>query len=125
MVGVACRAAEREIAMASEDWKTVDVRERGEDVVAQWELMKEAYRGYTKLREEFQEMVQADAELIAEYVGLGEIDTQLQELKFGYKFGKLSLAVGDKLVRAKAKVTQRRESFAEYKARMNAEGRAS
>ena len=109
--------------MASDDWKTVDVRELGEDVVAQWELMKEAYRAYSKLREEFQEMVQADAELIAPYAGLGEIDPTTQELKFGYKFGKLSLAVGEK--QAKAKVTQRKESFAEYKARMNAEGRAS
>jgi hypothetical protein len=73
--------------MANEDWKTVDVAELPATLQSAYLDMKTQYRQYKALKDEFEQLMQ------------GHVADQLPdncELKFGYNFGKLSVAVGPK-----------------------------
>lgn len=79
--------------MAKEDWRTLDItaltsaigQERGTECWAQYEASKQAYRAYKAERDRFELQMQ---EAFADRMPQG------MELKFGYNFGKLSIAVG-------------------------------
>lgn len=79
--------------MAKEDWKQVDElaltravgAELGTEAWALFQKSKEAYRAYKAERDTFEAAMQA---AFADKLPSG------QELKFGYNFGKLSIAVG-------------------------------
>jgi hypothetical protein len=79
--------------MAKEDWKTIDAQglvnalgqDKGEQVWGLFQVSKEAYRAYMNERKEFELAMQ---EAFANKMPTG------MELKFGYMFGKLSIAVG-------------------------------
>ena len=88
--------------MAKEDWKTIDrealVKAIGDasatDIWTAYESAKDAYRTYKLRRDVFEGAMQlAFADKLPEGM----------ELKFGYNFGRLSIAVGPKTERAKAK----------------------
>jgi len=79
-------------AMAS-DWTTVDTSELSAETGGLYAEMKAAYRLYAEAKAKFEAQMQEDyAESIAE----GE------ELKFGYKFGKLSITTGPAIERRAA-----------------------
>jgi hypothetical protein len=79
--------------MANDDWKQVDHaalikavgQDRADGLWALYENSKAAYRAYKAERDTFQAGMQAD---FADKMPKG------MELKFGYNFGKLSIAVG-------------------------------
>jgi len=79
--------------MAKEDWKTIDkqalINAIGEEeaniVWGHYENAKQAYREYKACRQIFEEAMQAPFK--------SKLPSG-QELKFGYNFGKLSIAVG-------------------------------
>ncbi len=79
--------------MAKEDWKTVDRQalinaigdEQGDIAWTYYENAKQAYREYKALRQIFEAQMQ---DAFAEKLPTG------MELKFGYNYGKLSIAVG-------------------------------
>jgi hypothetical protein len=85
--------------MANSDWNSVEVgtlSERNQELYAK---AKDAYKMYKAARDAFEQAMQAD---FAKHLPEG------QELKFGYMYGRLSVAVGDKRERkiAKGKPTQ-------------------
>lgn len=79
--------------MAKEDWKTIDKQalinaignEQASIAWAHYEDAKQAYREYKALRQIFEAQMQACFE--------DKLPVS-RELKFGYNFGKLSIAVG-------------------------------
>jgi hypothetical protein len=79
--------------MAKEDWKTIDkqalINAVGDtdaaDIWGMYEASKAAYRAYKVQRDVFENAMQAS---FANKLPTG------YELKFGYNFGKLSIAVG-------------------------------
>jgi hypothetical protein len=79
--------------MAKEDWKQVDrealAKAIGDDMAiaawAQYEEAKDAYRTYKAHRQTFENTMQ---------VAFKDKLPKGMELKFGYNFGKLSIAVG-------------------------------
>jgi hypothetical protein len=76
------------------NWQTVDVDELPEHIRKGYEDAKAAYKQYMRLRQEFEDNMQAQ---FASTLPEG------QELKFGYNFGKLSIAVGPVRVKKQAK----------------------
>jgi hypothetical protein len=91
--------------MAKEDWKQVDAgtlakaigeREAAE-VWAMYETSKEAYRAYKAKRDAFEAEMQLQFE--------AKLPSGM-ELKFGYNFGKLSIAVGPVTERKAAAKTE-------------------
>lgn len=99
-----------------DDWRTVDIdaelTERGK---ALYLAAKDAYRVYKTARDAFEEYMQlANAEHMPEG----------QELKFGYNFGKLSIALGpisERKVKASAKPKQ---SLADWLAGQGKDGQS-
>jgi hypothetical protein len=83
--------------MASEDWNEVDVGELPEAIQHQYGQMKAIYRQYKAEKDVFEGKMQA---LYAGQMPEG------RELKFGYNFGKLSVAVGEKREKKAAKPKQ-------------------
>ncbi len=67
------------------EWQTVDVGELAQDTRQAYEASKIAYRAYKVAKEGFEQAMQKD---FAEHM------PAQSELKFGYMFGKLSIAVG-------------------------------
>lgn len=91
--------------MAKEDWKQIDGQAlaaaigevEGAECWALYEASKVAYRAYKAERDRFEAAMQ---EGFADKLPAG------MELKFGYNFGKLSVAVGPVTAKAKAKSEQ-------------------
>ena len=73
------------------DWTTVDIGELSAEAGERYAEMKAAYRLYAEAKGKF------EARMQEEYAGGLSEDT---ELKFGYKFGKLSITTGPKIERA-------------------------
>ena len=73
--------------MANDDWKQVDVAELPQELQEAYSNMKAIYRQYKAAKDIFEGFMQ---EHVAEQMPEG------CELKFGYNFGKLSVAVGPK-----------------------------
>lgn len=72
--------------MSSElKWTTVDVSKLGGELQMQYNGMKALYRQYAAAKAEFESAMQA---------AFGDKLPGGKELKFGYNFGKLSIAVG-------------------------------
>ena len=89
--------------MASElQWQTVETSELSEALQVLYSESKEAYRAYKAARDRFEDTMRS-----AYNVGEGN------ELKFGYNFGKLSVAIGPKVAR-KAKSEAPKQSLAEW-----------
>ena len=88
--------------MAKEDWKQIDElalnnsigEDEGADVWALYQASKTAYREYKRQRDVFE---------IAMNMAFAEKLPAGYELKFGYNFGKLSIAVGPVTERKAAK----------------------
>ena len=106
--------------MAKEDWKQVDEstlakaigQSAAEQVWAQYQASKTAYRAYKAERDVFEMAMQ---EAFAEMMPAG------QELKFGYNFGKLSIAVGP-VTERKAQPKAESESLGDWLAGQAASG---
>lgn len=101
--------------MADSDWKTVDVAELPQNVQEQYQHMKGLYRQYKTAKDEFEMRMQG---LFVDNLPEGT------ELKFGYNFGKLSVAVGPKREKAKAKA-QDKGSLGDWLQNQAASGRRS
>lgn len=81
--------------MANDDWKQVDPASLRQEAQDQYNEMKRVYRQYAAAKAAFEATMQRD---FADHLPAGA------ELKFGYNFGKLSIAVGPKRPeKAKAK----------------------
>lgn len=75
------------MANSKDDWRNVDVNELSEENRFAYEAMKAAYRAYAEKKAAFESGMQ-----VTEGAGL----PAGLELKFGYMFGKLSVAIGPK-----------------------------
>ena len=80
--------------MANSDWNEVDVAGLSEQGQSLYIEMKTAYRQYASRKATFEDYMQST---------FGGRLPEGQELKFGYNFGKLSIAVGEKRERKVAK----------------------
>lgn len=106
--------------MAKEDWKQVDGQAlaaaigevEGGECWALYEASKVAYRAYKAERDRFEAAMQ---EGFAEHMPAG------MELKFGYNFGKLSIAVGP-LTERKAKAAAQTGSLSDWLSSQAASG---
>lgn len=100
-----------------DDWRTVDVdAELSSERKAQYVAAKDAYRVYKIARDAFEQGMREDS---AEHMPEG------QELKFGYNFGKLSIALGpisERKVKASGKPKQ---SLADWLAGQGKDGHTS
>lgn len=90
--------------MASSDWKEVDPQTLPGEIAEAFAAMKAAYKVYQAGKVLFEAMMQ---EAFAEQMGEG------QELKFGYNFGKLSVAIGPARER-KAKAPKQVQSLRDW-----------
>jgi hypothetical protein len=85
--------------MASEDWTEIDPNTELSATTRQmYEQAKSIYKQYKAARDMFEGAMQD------EHAGALPAGS---ELKFGYKFGKLSIAIGPKRERVKATAKQR------------------
>lgn len=99
--------------MANSDWRNIDPATLNEQLRDRYENMKAIYRRYKEARGEFEgEMQKAFAQHL----------TDTTELKFGYNFGKLSIAVGPKHER-KAKTAKDNGSLGDWLADQALSGR--
>lgn len=73
--------------MANDDWREVSPDTLPADIKTAYDEAKAIYRQYKETKAKFEGLMQAE---FAESMPAG------QELKFGYNFGKLSVAVGPK-----------------------------
>lgn len=80
------------------DWRNVDMSELTHDQRTAYDSMKAAYRTYADYKASFERLMN---DSVADSLPEG------QELKFGYMFGKLSVAIGPK---REAKAVKARES---------------
>ena len=102
--------------MATElNWTNVNPANLSTELQNRYAQMKEAYKVYAQRKGEFEQAMQA------EFGGKLSAD---KELKFGYNFGKLSIAIGDKRPERKAKQAQT-DSLGDWLAAQQANGRAS
>lgn len=90
--------------MAKEDWNNVDVTALAPRTRELYQAAKDCYLVYKQAKEEFETTMQRD---FAEHIPDG------RELKFGYMFGKLSIAVGPKSER-KAAASKPKQGLAEW-----------
>ena len=94
--------------MASEkselQWTNVNVEELPEALRDLYTESKEAYKAYKIARDAFENAMQ---------VGYGDHLPDNSELKFGYNFGKLSVAIGPKTQR-KVKSEAVKQTLAEF-----------
>jgi hypothetical protein len=106
--------------MAKEDWRTLDeqalINAIGENKAShcwsQYQSSKDAYRAYKVQRDTFEASMQA---CFADKLPAG------YELKFGYNFGKLSIAVGP-VTERKAQPKVESESLGDWLAGQAASG---
>ncbi len=82
--------------MANSDWTVIDPETLPQEIGDRYVQMKAAYRVYAKAKAEFESGMQI--------AFAGELPYG-QELKFGYKFGKLSISTGPAVERKAAKAT--------------------
>lgn len=105
--------------MASEkselQWQNVDVAELSQDAQTTYAASKEAYKAYKAARFVFENTMNTE---FAEHLD------DSSELKFGYNFGKLSVAIGPKTTR-KSKNEAPKQTLAEFLAAQNASGAQS
>ena len=100
--------------MASDlTWNNVDVSELTDDNQALYHASKEAYRAYKVARDAFENAMQ---------VSFAKHLPESSELKFGYNFGKLSVAIGPKTQR-KVKSEAVKQTLAEFLAAQAESGR--
>ena len=107
--------------MAKEDWRTIDEQalinavgeSMGHNVWTLYEASKAAYRRYKTERDEFELAMQS---AFASKMPAG------MELKFGYNFGKLSIAVGP-ITERKAQPKAESESLGDWLAGQAQSGR--
>lgn len=90
--------------MASSDWKEVDPQTLPGEIAEAFAAMKKAYKVYQAGKVLFEDKMQ---EAFA-----GEL-REGQELKFGYNFGKLSIAVGP-VREKKAKMPKQVQSLGDW-----------
>ena len=83
-------------------WTEVKVGELPEEIQREYAASKGAYREYKGKKQTFEQAMQAH---VADRLAPG------MELKFGYNFGKLSVAVGPKVERKEAKPKQGLEQW--------------
>lgn len=81
--------------MANDDWREVNVAELPTVIREAYDAAKAIYREYKEAKGIFEQAMQAH---VADSMPQG------QELKFGYNFGKLSVAVGPKREAKRGKV---------------------
>ncbi len=106
--------------MAKEDWKQVDestlAKAVGQDqafvIWQQYQASKQAYRAYKEQRDAFEALMQT---------GFAEMLPAGMELKFGYNFGKLSIAVGP-VTERKASAKAETETLGDWLAGQAASG---
>ena len=102
--------------MASEkselQWQNVEVSELGSELEGLYNASKEAYRAYKAARDMFESAMRET------YSNVGENS----ELKFGYNFGKLSVAIGPKTAK-KSKSEAPKQTLAEFLAAQAESGR--
>ena len=101
--------------MASSDWQTVSPDTLEANTLALYLAAKEQYRVYKAARQAFEAQMNED---MAEHMPCG------QELKFGYNFGKLSVAVGPKTER-RAKKAAETLSLGDWLQAQAAQGRSA
>ena len=103
--------------MASEkselQWQNVELDELPNNLVTHYNASKEAYRAYKTARDTFEHAMRVFYE---------DSVPQDSELKFGYNFGKLSVAIGPKTAR-KAKSEAPKQTLAEFLAAQASDGR--
>ena len=103
--------------MASEkselQWANVEIEQLNAELQRAYRESKEAYRAYKIARDQFEGMMQ---EVYSGSIAEGT------ELKFGYNFGKLSVAIGPKTQR-KAKSEAPKQTLAEFLAAQASDGR--
>lgn len=99
--------------MSNSDWTNVDVGTLSEDCQGLYRGMKEAYRAYAAAKAQFEDEMQLE---FCDQILAGT------ELKFGYKFGKLSVAVGPAREGRERKAASAKPSLGEWLAARNSEG---
>lgn len=100
--------------MASDlSWTNVEIEQLSAELRRAYRESKEAYRAYKIARDQFEGMMQ---EVYSGSIAEGT------ELKFGYNFGKLSVAIGPKTAK-KAKSEVAKQTLAEFLAAQSADGR--
>ena len=107
--------------MAKEDWKQVDETtlanaigvDEGAHVWALYQASKEEYREYKRQRDTFETAMQA---------GFADKMPKGMELKFGYNYGKLSIAVGP-VTERKAQPKAESQGLGDWLAERAASGR--
>jgi hypothetical protein len=109
--------------MAKEDWKTITEQslinavgnDQANSLWAAFEASKQAYLAYKAERQEFEAMMQ---KAFKDKMPTG------MELKFGYMFGKLSIAIGPVSDKAKAQPKAESESLGDWLAGQASAGRS-
>lgn len=99
--------------MANDDWREVNTAELPETIRKHYEDAKAIYRSYKAAKAVFEGEMQ---EHVADSLPAG------CELKFGYNFGKLSVAIGPKR-EAKAKKAQSNGSLSDWLQEQRESGR--
>lgn len=100
--------------MAKSDWREINPEtELSEELRKAYEHSKAQYKIYKEARNAFELIMQ---ETFAS--GLAEDE----ELKFGYNFGKLSIAVGEKRERKPRKAAEDKQSLGDWLKQRHADG---
>ena len=99
--------------MADSDWTTVEPETLPGAIRAKYDTMKAQYRAYAQDKAAFEQAMQE---------AFGKHLDESSELKFGYKFGKLSIAVGPKRNERAAK-RETKPTLSEWLTQQNGQGR--
>ena len=101
--------------MANSDWNEVSVDELHVDLQQLYADSKAAYKVYKARKAEFELAMQAQF--------VTDVPSGC-ELKFGYNFGKLSVAIGPRIER-KGKAKESKPSLGDWLASQQAQGRSA
>ena len=99
--------------MANSDWNEVKPGELPKHIGEAFDTMKAAYREYADAKRGFESLMQQ---------AFGDKLAEGQELKFGYLFGKLKVAVGEKRER---KAVKPKTSLSDWLTAQTGSGRAA
>ena len=91
--------------MANSDWREVDPSTLPDDIEAAYREMKAVYRDYAQRKQAFEALMQ---EHHANVLPSGK------ELKFGYNFGKLSIAIGPARERKPKREAKTEQSLSDW-----------
>jgi hypothetical protein len=91
--------------MASEDWKSIDIDTLSVDERFAWDQLKASYRQHKTNQAVFQALFSKRAE--------GKLPAGM-ELKFGYRYGKLSVAIGEAREAAPKKAAAKPQSLGDW-----------